>query len=109
MHVSSMYNYTLFWFAVLFSLVLGNSAFAQTSQFPVAIAAAVGGFVFKSAERGCLGQRLRSGAPIYEGVCITTGSAGRMHLLLTDQSVFTMGPRSSMVMDVDSYKPKTQR
>ncbi|MEM7403773.1 MAG: hypothetical protein AAF458_00710 [Pseudomonadota bacterium] len=92
--------------SVISAALLGGPVSAQQNNERVGVAAAVSGYVFKSSVSGQLGTRIRSGAPIFQGERITTGSKGRMQLLLTDQSVFTMGPRSSMVMDEYSYKPE---
>lgn len=85
---------------------LGLPAAAQSDR--IGVAAAVSGQVYKSRIPGLLGTRVRSGTPIFEGERITTGRRSRAQVLLTDQTVFTMGPSSSMVMDEYNYRPEQE-
>jgi len=50
---------------------------------------------------------LQSGTPIPQNAHITTAPGGRFQLLLLDETVFTLGPNSDMVLDEFVYDPKT--
>jgi hypothetical protein len=48
-----------------------------------------------------------SGSSISAGAHIMTGPTGRLQVLLLDETVFTLGPNSDMVLDEFVYDPKT--
>jgi hypothetical protein len=48
-----------------------------------------------------------SGQPVYLNDHVTTGPDGRLQILLLDQTTFTVGPNSDMVLDEFVYDPKT--
>jgi hypothetical protein len=50
---------------------------------------------------------LQSGTPIPLNAHITTGPDGRFQVLLLDETVFTLGPNSDMVLDEFVYDPNT--
>jgi len=50
---------------------------------------------------------LQKGTPIPLNAHIATGPNGRFQLLLLDETVFTLGPNSDMVLDEFVYDPKT--
>ena len=81
------------------------SATSQDSA-RVGVAAAVAGTV-EVARPGQIGRNLQGGAPIYLGDVIKTDAQGHMQILLLDQTVFTVGPNSSMVIDEFVYDPTT--
>jgi len=47
----------------------------------------------------------QAGAPVSVGTRIVTGADGRIQLLLLDETVFTIGPNSDMVIDEFVYDP----
>ena len=82
------------------------SAPLQTPPVQVGVAAAVRGNV-EITSAGAVGHIVQSGRPIFMGDVITTGTAGRLQILLLDETVFTIGPNSSIVIDTFVYDPKT--
>src|SRR5581483_7297571 len=46
-----------------------------------------------------------SGQPLYLNDAVTTDAQGRLQVLLLDETVFTIGPNSSMVLDSFVYDP----
>jgi hypothetical protein len=48
-----------------------------------------------------------SGSPLLLDSHIVTGSGGRLQILLDDETVFTIGPNSDMVLDKFVYDPST--
>ena len=72
----------------------------------VGIVAAVNGRV-EVLKPGQIGRAVESGEPIYLGDEISTGSEGRLQILLMDETVFTIGPNSAIVIDTFVYDPLT--
>jgi hypothetical protein len=54
-----------------------------------------------------IGKAVASGDPIFLGDRITTGSEGRLQIMLLDETVFTIGPNAAMVIDQFVYDPQT--
>ncbi len=52
---------------------------------------------------------ITEGGAVYSGARIVTGDNARMQVLLLDQTVFTMGPNSDMVLDEFVYDPDTDK
>jgi Flp pilus assembly protein TadD len=50
---------------------------------------------------------IQSGSAIYLNQHVITGATGHMQVLLLDETVFTMGPNSDMVLDEFVYDPDT--
>ncbi|HME59148.1 MAG TPA: FecR family protein [Terracidiphilus sp.] len=50
---------------------------------------------------------ITSGGPVYSGARIVTGDNARMQVLLLDETVFTIGANSDMVLDEFVYDPST--
>lgn len=69
-------------------------------------AAAVRGAV-KAAAPGSVGRVVESGKPLYLNDHVTTDAAGRLQIMLLDETVFTIGPSSDMVLDEFVYDPAT--
>lgn len=57
---------------------------------------------------GQIGRVAQSGQPIFMGDEVKTDSQGHLQILLLDQTVFTIGPNSAIVIDQFVYDPKTQ-
>ncbi len=72
----------------------------------IGVAAAVRGGVQVS-EAGAVGRVLKSGQPIFLGQTISTGPDAGLQILLLDETVFTIGPNSSVVIDEFVYNPRT--
>lgn len=54
-----------------------------------------------------VGAIVGSGKPVYLNDRITTGAAGRLQIRLKDDTLFTIGPNSSVVIDEFVYDPST--
>jgi hypothetical protein len=78
----------------------------QPAAIQTGTAAAVSGDVFWSTHDGRK-VSIKSGSPIFLGEHIITGPGGRLQVLLLDETVFTLGPNSDMVLDEFVYDPKT--
>ncbi|MCX5794905.1 MAG: FecR domain-containing protein [Elusimicrobia bacterium] len=86
---------------------------AASAQVPAAgltrigAAAAVKGAVMAQAPGAAVGRVLSSGKPVFLNDHVTTDAAGRLQVLLLDETVFTIGPNSDMVLDEFVYDPAT--
>lgn len=82
-------------------------AIAQDAVQPQAgVSAAVYGTV-QLARADAVGRRIESGEPIYLGDRITAGRESGMQIMLLDETIFTVGPRSELVIDTFVYDPAT--
>lgn len=100
-----------FCFTQTFSLQAAPSAIpapavSASSALKVGIVAAVKGAV-KIASQGQVGQIAGSGQPVFLGDEISTDQGGSLQILLLDQTVFTIGPNSAIVIDKFVYDPET--
>lgn len=107
-------------FFLILSFLFSPSVFAQTgiltpgtsSPTPdataqVGVVAAVHGLVtIKTPPK--VGRDVKSGEPIYLGDEISTDSQGHLQILLLDQTTFTIGPSSSLIIDQFVYDPANQ-
>lgn len=91
--------------AALVSVLLA-AAPAAAELTRIGAAGAVAGSV-RAAAAGAAGRALKSGEPVYLNDRITTDASGRMQVLLLDQTVFTVGPASDIVLDEFVYDPAT--
>jgi hypothetical protein len=69
----------------------------------IGVAASVSGTVFSGA--GKTRRTIRSGSDIFLNERIRTGKTGSLQIMLLDETVFTLGPDSDMVMDEFVYNP----
>lgn len=76
------------------------------SAIQTGAAAAVSGDVFWRTDDGRK-VPIKPGSPIFLDEHIITGDGGRLQVLLLDETVFTLGPNSDMVLDEFVYDPKT--
>ncbi len=101
---------------MIFSLA-PQAVFAQTSlntavqpmnseAIQIGVAAAVSGDV-RIDTQDSVGQVLESGRPIHIGDTVKTDAKGRLQILLLDETVFTIGPESAIVIDEFIYDPAT--
>ena len=91
--------------ALLWALTLLAMAGPATAGPRAGVAAAVRGHV--TLDRGRrVGVELASGDPIHLGDVIHTGTQGGLQILLLDETVFTLGPESRMVVDEFVYDPE---
>ena len=80
---------------------------ATASALRIGATAAVKGQVQLAALPGIrpVGKNAASGEPIYLGDQVTTGANGRLQVLLLDETVFTIGPNATLVIDAFIYDP----
>jgi hypothetical protein len=96
-------------FVLLLSLApLSSPTLAQTpGLITIGAAGAVKGLVQATAPGAAVGRIVQSGKPLYLNDHVTTDAVGRLQVLLLDETVFTVGPRSDMVLDEFVYDPRT--
>lgn len=87
------------------SLVLAQAPAASMQR--IGAAAAVKGSVKVQNVGAKVGTLVASGKPIYLNDHVTTGADSRLQVMLLDQTVFTLGPGSDMVLDEFVYDPNT--
>ena len=88
---------------------LSSAGLAPQGNLQVGIVAAVRGTVkVQKSGQSQIGKVVESGAPIFMGDMITTDGEARLQILLKDETVFTIGPNSSIVIDQFVYDPSTQ-
>lgn len=101
----------LFSIAVGLALAAAQSALAQgtvPTLTPVGAAGAVAGRVTALAPASdAVGRVLSSGKTVYSRDTITTSPQGRLQIMLVDETVFTIGPDSEMLIDEFVYDPFT--
>jgi hypothetical protein len=73
----------------------------------IGAAAAVHGSVKAQAPNTTVGRVVQSGKPIFLNDHVTTDAAGKLQVLLLDETVFTLGPNADMVLDEYVYDPDT--
>jgi hypothetical protein len=88
--------------ALLGWLVAGRAEAAPQAG----VAAAVRGRVLLDRE-SAIGAKLASGEKIFLGDRLTTSADSGLQVMLLDETVFTLGPNSSMVIDKFVYDPAT--
>ncbi|TPW21260.1 MAG: hypothetical protein FD126_866 [Elusimicrobia bacterium] len=88
---------------LLLPLVFALPATAQTPR--IGAAGAVSGNV--SAGAGSSRRALKSGSEVFHKDSVTTDAKGRLQVMLLDQTVFTVGPDSNIVLDEFIYDPFT--
>lgn len=104
-------------YLLLLTFVLSQPLYAATISAPapltsntisgqIGIAAAVRGTV-KVSSQTKVGEVVSSGAPIFLGDEISTGDGGNLQILLLDETIFTIGPNSAIVIDKFVYDPAT--
>ena len=94
--------------AALLPLALCSAVRAQVPAgglMNIGIAAAVRGAVNALAPGQAAGRVIGSGKPVYLNDHITTGADSRLQILLLDETTFTLGPNSDMVLDEFVYDP----
>jgi hypothetical protein len=89
---------------VALSAVAGSAAMAQQPQ-QAGVAAAVRGQVLVASTAGAVGRLTKSGEPIFLGNAIRSGADSGLQVLLLDQTTFTIGPDSELVIDEFVYDP----
>ncbi|MBI4678569.1 MAG: FecR domain-containing protein [Elusimicrobia bacterium] len=95
-----------FW--LFMGVLLGTAARSNAQLARIGAAAAVHGRVMALAPtQGAVGRVMESGKEVYLRDAVTTDAKGRMQIMLLDETVFTVGPNSSLVLDEFVYDPNT--
>lgn len=88
-------------------LVPAGPAAAAAVLTNIGVAAAVRGSIRATAPGQTVGREVTSGKPVFLNDHVTTGAGARMQILLLDETTFTIGPNSDMVLDEFVYDPNT--
>ncbi len=93
---------------LIIALVSPSSALSPAAMTQIGVAGGVKGVVnaFPPGEKP-VGRILASGQPLYLNEKISTGPKGSLQVMLIDETVFTIGPNSSMTLDEFIYDPKS--
>lgn len=98
--------FQFFIFASLFSVIVwvwdSPVSFAENAQ--VGVVGGVHGSVIVVSKDG-EARPLQGGSPVYLGDRLNTESNGHLQILFTDETVFTLGPSSSVAVDEFVYDP----
>lgn len=70
----------------------------------IGVASAVRGVVHAAAPSAA-GRVVETGRPVYALDHVTTGADGKLQILLLDETTFTLGPNSDMILDEFVYDP----
>lgn len=97
---------------ILCAIIFPMYAYSDTTPQQIGVAAAVNGktILYSSSikpEKQPVGAVLKSGEKIFLNDRITTDPNGKLQIMLLDETIFTLGPNSDMVMDEFVYDPKT--
>lgn len=92
---------------ILMSVAAPSNAQTAASLTRIGGAGAVRGTVNAMAPNATVGRVVESGKPLYLNDHVTTKADSRLQVLLLDESVFTVGPDSDMVLDEFVYDPNT--
>jgi len=98
------------WVIMIFLVAIGVGAygilFAETETLiQVGVAAAVRGEVKVTTPPSKDAHLLKSGDKVFMGDKIEAGTDGQLQVLLLDQTVFTLGPLSTITVDEFAYNP----
>lgn len=93
----------------LYALPAGSVSVPASAPDPnrIGIVAAVRGSV-KIETSAKVGRDVKSGTSVYLGDTVSTDEKGNLQIMLMDQTVFTIGPNSAIVIDKFIYDPATQ-
>ncbi|MBI4349266.1 MAG: FecR domain-containing protein [Elusimicrobia bacterium] len=81
---------------------------ASAALTQIGAAAAVKGIPRAKSSGESVGRVVQSGKPLFQNDHVTTDANSRFQILLKDETVFTLGPNSDMVLDEFVYDPKTE-
>ncbi len=93
--------------SVLALLAVLSAPRAQAAPARIGAAGAVSGLVKAMAAQETVGRIMQSGKPLYLNDHVTTDAKGRLQVMLLDETIFTLGPNSDMVLDEFVYDPVT--
>lgn len=93
-------------FVAIVTLFVPMAGVAQAPGMTrIGAAGAVAGRVEGFLQGAASGKVVESGQPLFENEKISTDNQSRLQVLLKDETVFTIGPNSSMVLDKFVYDP----
>jgi len=101
-----MYSHRIHWLALCWLVSTLGFALPSSAAPRAGVAAAVRGDV-KLAREGAVGRAVETGAPIFIGDEIQTGADSGLQILLLDETVFTLGPNSKMLIDNFVFDPES--
>ncbi len=84
-----------------------NAPVISSDLSKIGVVAAVTGSV-KIESQGLAGRMAQSGEPVYIGDTVSTDSEGTLQILLLDETVFTIGPNSAIIIDKFIYDPASE-
>lgn len=92
--------------AALTAVLLALLALPARAAVPsnIGVASAVRGAVHATAPQAA-GRVVETGLPVYAHDHVTTSADGKLQILLLDETTFTLGPNSDMVLDEFVYDP----
>jgi hypothetical protein len=82
------------------------TTFPVQAAVVIGVAAAARGPIHSTAP-GEASRTIETGKPIYAQDHMTTGADARLQILLKDETTFTLGPNSDMILDEFVYDPAT--
>ncbi len=89
----------------LAAMLAGNAPAGAQEQ--AGVTAAVRGRVEVALRPGAIGRQVRSGEPVYLGNAVSSGPDSGMQIVLLDETTFTIGPNSELVIDEFVYDPRS--
>lgn len=94
--------------AILVAFLVAPADAQIAALVRIGVAGAVNGKVevFSAAPQP-IGRVIGSGKPLYLNERVKTGSDGRLQIMLLDETVFTIGPKSEMALNEFVYDPKS--
>lgn len=96
---------------LIFAIIAQSHVLANTNEFPPqsgVLSSASESVAIKTTplKGSSIVRRANIGEPIYLNDEVTTGGGGKAQILLRDQSVFNIGPNSTLVIDKFIYDPQ---
>lgn len=95
--------------STLSALLLGAPAVSSAALTHIGAAAAVKGIPKAQSLGEPVGHVIQSGKPLFLHDHVTTDASSRLQVLLKDETVFTLGPNSDMVLDEWDYNPAAEK
>jgi len=83
------------------------AASAQAAPQRIGVAGGVSGMITATAPGASEARAIKSGDPLFLNDHLVTDGKGKMQILLLDETVFTVGANSDMVLDEFVYDPST--
>ena len=94
-------------FIALFMLSILAAPFAYAAD-PIGVAAVVRGKVTVTNEAGET-RAIASKSPLFQNETITTGKEAQLQIIFNDETIFTVGRNSEVILDTFIYDPATSK